>query len=537
MEAISVKDPLRWGSFPWVELSDCAAAAVAWSPDGDWVLSVATSSLGNGTYTSTLKICGGQDDASTWSSSVSHIDLSPSTPQQLWAASWSPNAQWAAAVSSVPTMQLWGGSNNPTAWNTTAQKELTGLSTYSVGIAWSPNGQWLASGSATANGVLGNVLLWGGSINPLAWNSTPAITLTGPTADTNAVAWSPDGLWLAGVSADSTVRLWGGNADPSTWSTAAVATFTGNTDFVSSIAWSPNGLWFATGNGNGTSPSAKVWGGANNPLTWATTPIITLPSGCNEASTSVAWSPDSQWLSSALCGKLVVWGGSTDVTSWSVFPRVNTSNSGATSVAWSPNGYWAAAGSSDHTAHIWGASCPYGYQTDEDGDCVRTFALSYNQVLLTLTGVDASQFNATVSAKVTRAFLVLLGLNHTQTGTEMVAATEENGDCKLTISIYPGASLNTTYVASALDAASLAFNASTAAVTVFFNVIADATGVSVSSLHATLFHYISGIAGDGSVPNDTASWLSFLWSLAGAIPLGGFLAKLYNGYKTKSNAN
>jgi hypothetical protein len=160
MEAVSVKDPLRWGSFPRVELSDCAAAAAAWSPDGSWLLSVATSSLGNDTYTSTLKICGGQDDASAWSASVSRVDLSPSTPQQLWAASWSPNAQWAAAVSSVPTMQLWGGSSNPTTWNTTAQKELTGLSAYSVGISWSPNGQWLASGSATANGVLGNVLLW-----------------------------------------------------------------------------------------------------------------------------------------------------------------------------------------------------------------------------------------------------------------------------------------------------------------------------------------------------------------------------------------
>jgi WD40 repeat protein/DNA-binding SARP family transcriptional activator len=66
----------------------------------------------------------------------------------------------------------------------------------------------------------------------------------------NAVAWSPDGTWIATASADATVRFW----DAQTFEPRF--TLYGHRDGLNDIAWSPDSTRLVTGSADGT---AKVW--------------------------------------------------------------------------------------------------------------------------------------------------------------------------------------------------------------------------------------------------------------------------------------
>src|SRR5262249_18999165 len=62
-------------------------------------------------------------------------------------------------------------------------------------------------------------------------------------ADISAVAFSPDGRWIASAGEDSTVRVWNGRTSK------LVRTFRGHTARVSSLAFAftPNGRWLISG--------------------------------------------------------------------------------------------------------------------------------------------------------------------------------------------------------------------------------------------------------------------------------------------------
>ncbi|MCX4920003.1 NB-ARC domain-containing protein [Streptomyces sp. NBC_00687] len=141
-------------------------------------------------------------------------------------------------------------------------------------VAFSPDGTWLATASDVDTVRMCH----------LATGRTIAI-LAGHSGRVNSVAVSPDGTWLATGGHDGVVRIW----DVATGhATATLTGHGGHSGRVNSVAVSPDGTWLATGGHDGV---ARIWDVAAGQVT------ATLPehSGSGPVN-SVAVSPDGTWL-------------------------------------------------------------------------------------------------------------------------------------------------------------------------------------------------------------------------------------------------
>jgi eukaryotic-like serine/threonine-protein kinase len=73
----------------------------------------------------------------------------------------------------------------------------TGHNGFVVAVAWSPDGQYIASG-----GVDTTVQVW------KAIDGTPISKFTGHKAEVEGISWSSDSKRVASASDDQTVQLW-----------------------------------------------------------------------------------------------------------------------------------------------------------------------------------------------------------------------------------------------------------------------------------------------------------------------------------------
>jgi WD40 repeat protein/serine/threonine protein kinase len=314
--------------------------AVAWSPGGE---SLAT---------------GGADGQVRLWRTLDGAALSPAMMHDgaVLAIAWSPDGKLLACAGRELAVRL---------WEVPSVRSLWALHKHEVplvpAVAWSADGTTLASAGAD-----GKVWLWdvasgkpSGTIEPrvpvtaLAWSARRRTLCTGSVAGVQtwdstgrllqllgnhqavirAVAWSPDGAWVASADEDGVVQFWDNDRPAS-------ATIPSHPAGRAAVAWSPDGAILAIA---GFSDRAlRLW----DP---ATRQFRTLPKGDGPIEPVVAWSPDGKVLATAVDGgKVQLW--RLADAHWS---PLQGHTSEVLGLAWSPNGKALASASADGSVWVW----------------------------------------------------------------------------------------------------------------------------------------------------------------------------------------
>jgi len=201
-----------------------------------------------------------------------------------------------------------------------------GHSDYVDAVAWSPNGQFIASGS------------WDGTAQ--VWDARTGALLTTYRGHKNAVsalAWSPDGQYIASGSWDHTVQVWYAQTGETLF------TYRGDTEFVDAVAWSPDGQYIASGDRNDT---VQVWNVKTGKMLFERAKDT---GGIIEA---LAWSPDGRYIAAGDRDKTVQ---ILDARTGAILTIYKGHTDEVSALAWSPNSPYIASGSYDHTVQVWNA--------------------------------------------------------------------------------------------------------------------------------------------------------------------------------------
>ncbi|MFM9047366.1 MAG: WD40 repeat domain-containing protein [Cyanobium sp.] len=286
-------------------LTSSSRRTLTWSPDGSRLAGLVNKS-----------IC-------VWEASSGACLLTLEDPaiDHFRAVAWSPDGRQLASISNGP-IRLWDAqsgactplpqSSHPTgdsllAWSPDGRHiaaSFTGegiqvvdaindegtllpgeMNHFVPAIAWSPQGRWLAVACKHT------IRLWDQS------TATFSQTMTGHTTPITGLEWSPDGRWLASCGDDLTLRLW----SPPTG--ACLHTLEADSQWIRALIWSPNGRWLA--HSSSTENVIQLWNPASGSLALKLT-------GQNKAVGSrLSWSPDGRCLATA--GNNTIWLGRPDL--------------------------------------------------------------------------------------------------------------------------------------------------------------------------------------------------------------------------------
>ena len=203
-----------------------------------------------------------------------------------------------------------------------------------LAVAYSPDGRYIASSGCDCK-----VHIWNAN------NTNEIITYRGHAEWVAAVAWSPDGRYIASAGADTTVHIW------EALSGKIISVYRGHTNIVSSVAWSPDGKYIASASYDKT---VQVWH-VN------TCDKVFTYRGHSEMVNAVAWSPHEAQargqrrylLASASDDKTVqVW----EIGKKRTIYTYRGHRGWVKTLAWSPNGTRIVSGSWDDTVQVWDAA-------------------------------------------------------------------------------------------------------------------------------------------------------------------------------------
>jgi dipeptidyl aminopeptidase/acylaminoacyl peptidase len=295
---------------PWV-------SAVAWSPDGQQVVSVC------------------EERAQVWDVATGKIRVTH--PIGGSGVVWFPDGARIATAGVGWTVDIWDARTGKTLLTSTGHTE--GVEA----LALSPDGSRMASASF-------NSFLYSEPVVQV-WDTATGQQLLSYTQHTDRImtlAWSPDGKYLASAGDAGIVRVWEATTGTDIGlyqGHAQEVQGSGTPNRIAAVAWSPDGQRLVS-----TNPvSVRIWE-AMTGQTLLTAPYPTWP----VFGGPVAWSPDGTRIASLVCkeydAKVVqVWNSDTGETSDSYTGHTRP----IATLAWSPDGRCIASGGQDRTTQVW----------------------------------------------------------------------------------------------------------------------------------------------------------------------------------------
>ena len=321
--------------------------ALAWHPTGKFLVSVG--------WDTTARIW----DAAT----LQPVILFNSHATQVNATAFSRDGKWLACADSSQTIHLWDFDKKVTVHKIKIQD--TDIRT----LDFSPDGQYLASNGdrmihlwnpQTGKGYAdlgprpsartsisvssdGSRLLTNGGGNAVRiWNVASRqlnTSLDSPEA-IQALAFSPDGKWIAGAVANR-VRLWDATGK-------FIADWDGPDEPVTTLAFSPDSTTLASGSIHGF--AVWIWRVADGE------PILLIPDALDGCSIeSLAFLPDSRTVAAGGIDWMATGGSNGAVSLWNLDQRaeIATFLEGATAIAIHPSGDLLASTTLDHAVCLW----------------------------------------------------------------------------------------------------------------------------------------------------------------------------------------